>query len=218
MKTRCGLLLLSFFLCASVRAGISASGSSSSFSHGGVLYPGDPVVTSTINIGGLSPAELLSYTLTLTFAHQDNDPVPPSDPHYAPNTYYGDGIPGTLILTPSLSGPWVKSFAVASDLTHDLSGLNYSATFSSSTLFDAGSGSGPFDPNGIWTLSFANIVGDYNTITGWSLNVTAVPEPANVALSIFGGLFSLVLVGRSRTVRGHLQRCRAAVEQWLDAA
>lgn len=42
--------------------------------------------------------------------------------------------------------------------------------------------------DGTWTLFFADEVsgGGQATLTGWSLDLTAVPEPANVAMVIFG--------------------------------
>ena len=38
---------------------------------------------------------------------------------------------------------------------------------------------GNLDPNGMWTLFFADVVssGATSTLNGWSLNITAVPEP-----------------------------------------
>ena len=49
------------------------------------------------------------------------------------------------------------------------------------------------DPNGGWTLFFADVQGGYqSTLTGWSLDITAVPEPVTVALGIFGVLFGAV--------------------------
>ena len=46
------------------------------------------------------------------------------------------------------------------------------------------------DPNGTWTLFFADMAGgNTSTLNGWSLDITAVPEPINVAMVIFGGGF-----------------------------
>jgi hypothetical protein len=49
------------------------------------------------------------------------------------------------------------------------------------------------DPNGTWTLFFADLsAGNTSTLNGWSLDVTAVPEPVNVAMAILGvGLVGL---------------------------
>jgi subtilisin-like proprotein convertase family protein len=53
------------------------------------------------------------------------------------------------------------------------------------------------NPNGTWTLFFADLSGgDVSTLNGWSLNLTAVPEPVNVALLIAGSTLALVSLGR----------------------
>ena len=42
------------------------------------------------------------------------------------------------------------------------------------------------DPNGTWTLFFADMSGgNTSMLNGWSLDITAVPEPVNVALGCF---------------------------------
>ena len=54
------------------------------------------------------------------------------------------------------------------------------------------------DPNGTWTLFFSDVSGGGGTATlnSWSLDITAVPEPVNVALEVFGGLFgAAALIG-----------------------
>jgi hypothetical protein len=56
------------------------------------------------------------------------------------------------------------------------------------------------NPNNTWTLFFADTrAGDQTTLNGWSWDITAVPEPVNVALGVFGGLFAVV--GLVRIVR-----------------
>jgi len=48
------------------------------------------------------------------------------------------------------------------------------------------------DPNGNWTLFFADLSpGDTSTLTSFSLDITAVPEPVNVALGAFGVMFTV---------------------------
>jgi len=45
------------------------------------------------------------------------------------------------------------------------------------------------DPNGTWTLFFADrSLGGSSTLVGWSLDITAVPEPVNAALGVFAAL------------------------------
>jgi subtilisin-like proprotein convertase family protein len=58
------------------------------------------------------------------------------------------------------------------------------------------------DPNGSWTLFFADrsAVGT-STLTGWSLEITAVPEPVNTALGCFAGVFLVVALVRGRRRR-----------------
>jgi hypothetical protein len=56
------------------------------------------------------------------------------------------------------------------------------------------------NPNGTWTLFFADMsAGAQSTVESWELDITAVPEPANIALGVFGGLF--LLTGIWRAVR-----------------
>jgi len=56
------------------------------------------------------------------------------------------------------------------------------------------------NPNNTWTLFLVDSNnGPESTLLSWSLAITAVPEPVNVALLAFGGLF--VLVAFTRTFR-----------------
>ena len=49
---------------------------------------------------------------------------------------------------------------------------------------------GGVDPYGSWTLFFADRAAvSTATLTGWTLEITAVPEPVNLALGCFAGLF-----------------------------
>jgi hypothetical protein len=66
----------------------------------------------------------------------------------------------------------------------------------SASSFSSGGGTetldatfGNMSPNGTWTLYFADVVagGGNETLSGWNMDITAVPEPVNVALVIFGG-------------------------------
>jgi hypothetical protein len=97
---------------------------------------------------------------------------------------------------------------------------------SAASSFNANGGSITLDntfqgmnPNGTWTLFFADVSagGGTSTLNGWSLDITAVPEPVNIALGIFGGVCVAGLVVRSRPVRDRLHRWRVAVDHWIDA-
>jgi subtilisin-like proprotein convertase family protein len=88
----------------------------------------------------------------------------------------GDGMstwtPDGRKISPNLSAP--LQFDSATRLTLD-------GTF------------GGMNPNGTWTLFFADVSGGGATsqLQGWSLDITAVPEPVTVSLSVFGGAFGL---------------------------
>jgi subtilisin-like proprotein convertase family protein len=74
------------------------------------------------------------------------------------------------------------------------------------TVTLAGSFAG-MNPNGTWTMFFADLsAGDTSTLKGWSLDITAVPEPVNVALAIFGGLLAVWSAGGRRFKAAHTQQ------------
>jgi hypothetical protein len=61
------------------------------------------------------------------------------------------------------------------------------------------------NPNDTWTLFFADTsAGGHTTLNGWSLNITSVPEPVNVALGAFGAV--LVVIGGIRSYRQRANR------------
>jgi hypothetical protein len=58
------------------------------------------------------------------------------------------------------------------------------------------------NPNGTWTLFIADLSGGAQSqLMGWSLDITAVPEPVNLALGVFGALFAAVALCRAGVVR-----------------
>jgi subtilisin-like proprotein convertase family protein len=77
------------------------------------------------------------------------------------------------------------------------------------------------NPNGNWTIFFADMAGgggsSSSTLVSWGLEITAVSEPANVALGIFGGVFLVASLARSRRVRDRIRRWRAAAVHWVNA-
>jgi hypothetical protein len=193
MKRESFLALLSLALCASAQGGIVYT----AFSPNGNIGPSiTTAVESTATVTGYgSGLQVQSYTLTLTFAN-------PNQVSY---------IGGSVTLIP-LTGPPVQSFHVDDDFsTSDY--IHYSDTFHTGSLIGV-------NPNTQWTLDLVNYgkgAGDVNTITGWSLGITAVPEPVNVALGIFAGLFVVGGLCRTQRVRNRIHRCRVGFNQWLDA-
>jgi hypothetical protein len=76
------------------------------------------------------------------------------------------------------------------------------------------------NPNGNWTIFFADLSGGDltpSTLGSWSLDITAVPEPVNVALGLFAGVLLLVILARSRPVRNRVHCWRAGIARWIDA-
>ena len=71
------------------------------------------------------------------------------------------------------------------------------------------------NPNGNWTLFYSDLANaggsSSSTLVSWSLDITAVPEPVNVALGIFGGVFLVAIVGRHPRVQKRLRGWRLAV-------
>jgi hypothetical protein len=78
------------------------------------------------------------------------------------------------------------------------SSTTYSLDFSTTTFgSDFSSSFGGQNPNDTWTLFFADTsAGGQTTLNGWSLDITAVPEPVNVALGVFAAVFGAVNVRR----------------------
>ena len=57
------------------------------------------------------------------------------------------------------------------------------------------------DPYGTWTLFFADLSpGSVSRLNGWTLDITTVPEPVDVALSCFAGLFLLGTMGARKFI------------------
>src|ERR1035438_6210831 len=73
------------------------------------------------------------------------------------------------------------------------------STFDSASRVSFGSYNG-MNPNGTWTLFIADLsAGGQSQLVSWELDITAVPEPVNVALGIFAGVFlAVTLVSRVR--------------------
>ncbi len=66
------------------------------------------------------------------------------------------------------------------------------------------------DPNGTWTLFFADLSpGSVSTLNGWSLDISTVPEPVNVALGWFGAVLVFFALARSQPARRFFHRILA---------
>jgi subtilisin-like proprotein convertase family protein len=67
------------------------------------------------------------------------------------------------------------------DVASPVSGVSYGPDGGTLASFNS------MNPNGTWTLFLAdNATPNQSTLEGWSLDITAVPEPVNTAMAIFG--------------------------------
>ena len=170
------------------------------------ILDGNPAGTwNSISVGGLGNS-LSSITVTLSVSGGNNSGL------YAYLSY--NGVMAVLLNRPGMTSttPFGDTSA---GLTQTLSGTalyigvsplsSYTSftTPGTSTSLSDNSLYGGMDPNGTWTLFFADVSGGGGdaTLRGWSLDITAVPEPVNVAMAVFGAAF--VIIGGVRSYRQH---------------
>jgi len=121
------------------------------------------------------------------------------------------GIQGHLILGTATNSPFVNFYPV----DNSGPGYVYDATFSG-TSGSPGTGFNGLNPNNTWGL----VLWDNGTskienqLLGWTLDITAVPEPVNVALAIFGGMAAVGgLFSARRSVGARLRTVAASLRQ-----
>jgi subtilisin-like proprotein convertase family protein len=237
MKTRFLSLCSVLLLAPSLHAGVDFTGGS--FANGGLIPDGSAVGSSaTVSVSGLQNY-ITDISVTLNISGGYNGDL------YAYLSYGGVLVPllnrvgvgtgdafgySTAGMTITLAGNpgdhtdihWVSSPSSSTTYAPDgrvIDPQGAPSTFDAAGTIGLSSFSG-LNPNGTWTLFFADLsAGEQSTVSGWSLNIgsSAVPEPANVALGIFGGLFALVGLVRSRRVRNRLHGWRVAANDWLNA-
>lgn len=144
-------------------------------------------ISLTLSVSGGNNSGLYAYlTYNGTLAVLLNRPGVTS------TTPYGDTSAG---LTQTLTGTALYGGV------SPLSSYTSFTTPGTSTSLSDGSLYGGMDPNGTWTLFFADVSGGGGnaTLNGWSLDITAVPEPVNVALGLFGAMaLCVIAVGSLR--------------------
>ena len=108
-----------------------------------------------------------------------------------PFGYAGSGLNVTLTDATTLGGNPVTGIQTTAETPGQLFSGTYNAAGTLGTFNNSSA-------NGNWTLFFADMApgGGQAQLTGWSLDITAVPEPVNVALAFFGGV--LVVTGGVR--------------------
>ncbi len=156
------------------------------FSHAGLSVAN---VTVTFNISGGRNGDLYAYlsngSTTLVLLNRVGTPG---------NTFgYADaGFSGVLL---SDSGPGGNIHNYGGNGGSAVSG-SYTPDSGSLTFGSAFGGSDPSANN--WTLFFADESGgSVSTLNSFNVDITAVPEPVNMALGIFGGLTGVGVVART---------------------
>ena len=148
-------------------------------SHGGVLLP----LLNRVGVSGTGGGNDLGYwdsgfNITLAAAAA-NDLHFYQD--YSP-TFNGSG---------QLTGAWQPD-------GRNIDPLSDRALFDSASRLTFASFAG-MDPDGTWTLFVADLSpGGQSELAGWTLSVTAVPEPVNVALGFLAVSFLSTAVARGR--------------------
>jgi len=192
MKKIISILLMA--LVASARASLYPTGSIPDGNPTGVSFAGTyggaaagftvANLTVSLNLSGGYNGDLYSYLV-------------------APN--------GTVVLLMNQPGGAVNGFgasgagmnitlqdlgAVNGNIQNETSGSVLSGTYNAAGSLSGFNGS---VADGTWTLFFADLSsgGGTSTLNGWSLDITAVPEPINVALAVFGAAFVTAGVVRS---------------------
>jgi hypothetical protein len=198
------LAVLSSLLAGLFSLSVQATLYPFTYSDSGAIPQGGTPFSVEHAIGGIA-SSITSVEIILTFNDSSSLPGGPS------------GIQGLLNLGTDPSSPFV-SFNPTLGTAGSGSQRIYDVTFSG-TSGTPGTGFSGLDPNSTWGLVLwdNSSSGIPNGLVGWSLDITAVPEPVNVALGVFAGLFGVVIVARSRSVRDRVRHCRVAVVQWLDA-
>jgi hypothetical protein len=174
-----GLLAVMFRLSSHAAIIYSASGSPSVIINAGGFY--SPTVTLSPSTSGASDLQITMVQLVLTFANGD--------------LLDGSSFEGNIVLGGSVSDPgsYINFFPTVTSGSG-----TYSVTFTGTAADNTGLNG--LNPNNFWGL----IIWDQDSLSGnqldsWSLDVTAVPEPVNVALGVFGLLFAVVIVARRRS-------------------
>jgi hypothetical protein len=163
--------LVAALFSLSAQAGIIYNYTPGPIPQGGTVFSGEATVS------GFG-SSISSIELILTF--NDNTSLLGNS----------SGIQGHLNLGTDLSSPFVNFYPVATSSSGQQ--RIYDVIFNG-TSGTPGTGFNGLDPNTTWGLVLwdNSTSGFQNGLVGWTLDITAVPEPVNVALAIFGGLLAL---------------------------
>jgi len=156
-------------------------------------------LTVNLNISGGYNGDLYAYLVAPdgTLVVLLNQPgVSGSNPFGASGAGMGNGSVNSFMLSDSGS----------TSIQNETSGSVLLGTYQAAGSLVSFNGS---VADGTWTLYFADLSsgGGTSTLDSWSLDITAVPEPVNVALGIFGGL-----LGGLGLVRHHATKRRSVLQ------
>lgn len=131
-----------------------------------------------------------------------------SDPGQPDNEVYGIGGSGSGISAYGNSGSGLNNVTLADSASTSIQNApdgTITGTYQAMGNLSAVNGS---SANGNWTVVFANAAsgGPAGTLTDWSLNISAVPEPVTQALIVFGTFILLLHLGRWFWMRLHRRR------------
>ncbi|HXI70588.1 MAG TPA: hypothetical protein VNN22_09575 [Verrucomicrobiae bacterium] len=188
MKKPIKLTMLASLLVAMFGLSAQAAYYPNTFGNSGAV-PQDGTTFSAVHTLGGMASSITSVQLVLTF----NDA--------SSLTGNGSGIQGLLTLGTTTSSPYV-SFAPVATSSSGAQRI-YDVTFSTTPT----TGFNGLNPNGTWSLLLWDngSSGIENGLLSWNLNITAVPEPVNVALGVFAGVFALA-GGRQWWLKHHKAR------------
>ena len=211
-------------LCATANATLYNSG----FANGGVIPDGNVAGWSdTRTVSGLTAIADVSINIQLSggfngdlygYLSHNNVLIPLINRVgvTAGNAFGSSGSGFNVTLSDSGSGGDVHFYGsgcASGNYTAD--GRNIDPA-SSPGSFDVAPGSrltfastfGGMDPNGTWTLFFADMSGGGgpSTLSSWDLEITPVPEPTNVALGCFAFLFASVQCVRWWRRKAHSEK------------
>ena len=192
-KILVGLVLLGSLTAGQAALYVQGTGVGSGADMGAVANPtivdGNPaiVVANTMTLSGLG-SSLSSFTVTLNISGGYNNGIYAylvngattvtlmNQPGYAANGFGATGAGMNITLQ--------DGSTEHGSIQSEISGSVLSGTYNAEGNLSDFNG---INPNSSWTLYFSDTLagGGDATLNGWSLDITAVPEPVNVALVVF---------------------------------
>jgi hypothetical protein len=191
-RNRMKTVVLSSLLAAMVSFSAHAGIYPFSWNDTGPIPQGGPTFSVEHTISTV-PSDLTISSIELFLTFNDSTSL----------TGDGTGIQGLLTLGTDVSSPFVGFYPVGTSIQG--AQRVYDVVFSGASG-SPGAGFNGLDPDDTWGLVlWDNATSAFqNGLVGWELDITAVPEPVNVALAVFG-----VCLAGAGAGRWALRRARA---------